>query len=107
MFHFHLLKERFSSVSLVASQIESRFIEEGDRCERFGTPTFKLFNKLSLHYNRWLNKQKFKDALLVIRGHHKLDNPSYYKDSVHLNHLGLDKYWSLIKICIINLFDKS
>ena len=99
---FRDLRERYPTAHLIASQIELRFVKDGDS-HKFGTPHFELFNKLSLHYNKWLNKQKFKDALLVIRGHQKLDNASYYRDSVHLNHIGLNRYWNLLKVCITNL----
>ena len=101
---FKLLKSKFPSAFLIGSQIESRFIEPGDRYERFGTPYTDVFSKLSVYYNSWLNKQKFKDKLLCLRGPNKLDNKSYYKDSVHLNDQGLAKYFELLKNCLVDAY---
>ena len=90
-FHFFkLLKTKFPAAYLIGTQIESRFIESGDRYECFGTPHSEAFSKLSVYYNSWLNKQKFKDRLVCIRGPNKLDNRSLYRDSVHLNEQGLE-----------------
>ena len=99
---FHWLKLKLPSAYLIGTQIESRFIELGDRYERFGTPHTEEFKKLSVFFNSWLNKQKFKNKLVCIRGPNKLDNKCYYRDSVHLNDLGLTKYFELLKNCLID-----
>ena len=102
-FHFFkLIKSKFPSSFIIGTQIESRFVEPGDKYERFGTPHTEAFSKLSVYYNSWLNKQKFKDRLVCIRGPNKLDNRSLYKDSVHLNQQGLRKYFNLLRNCIVD-----
>ena len=99
---FKILKSKFPEAILIGSQIESRFVEHEDKYARFGTPHTEEFNRLSTYFNSWLNKQKFKDRLFCIRGPNKLDNRLFYKDSVHLNEKGLEKYVELLKICLDN-----
>ena len=99
---FKLLKSKFPAAYVIGTQIESRFVEPGDRYEYFGTPYSEDFSRLSVYFNSWLNKQKFKDRLVCIRGPNKLDSKSFYRDSVHLNNLGLEKFFSLIENCLID-----
>ena len=92
---------------VIASQVELRFLEPGNKYERFDTPCSAAFHRLSNYFNKWLNKQKCKDRMLCIRGKNKLDDPSFYRDSVHLNDAGLLKLYKIIKQVAVDTFHKS
>ena len=102
---FKLLKSKFPRSYIIASQVELRYIEAGDRYEKHGNPHTEEFRKLSVYFNSWLNKQKFKDRLLCIRGPHKLDCRDLYRDSVHFNRLGLKKFVSILKATLFDTLE--
>ena len=91
---FTLLRSRLPGVFIIASQIEFRHLRE---VNRHGTPAEDLFRKLANSFNNWLNKQKFKDKILIVNGVGKLSDVSLFKaDGVHLNIHGLKVLFELI-----------
>ena len=98
---FLLLRRHLPNTFIVASQIEPRYL---DSTNRFGTPGASDFIKLSNYFNHWLNKQKFKDRILCIRGSGRLCNPEYFRDKIHLNNKGLDILWDISKKVIIDSY---
>ena len=95
---FKLLREKVPRAYLVASQIETRHCET---VNRHGSPSKELFKKLAVNFNKWLNKQTFKDKILIVNGDSKLGNCKYFKgDGVHLNSEGLKLYFDLIVDCL-------
>ena len=97
------IKSIFPGAIIVASQVEKRFVEAGDRYSRFGVPPPELFKKLSVYFNSWINKQKFKDRILCIRGKSKLDDIKFYRDSVHLNNQGIAKYFDILSSLLVDI----
>ena len=100
---YSLIKSKFPNSYIICTQIESRFIEPGDKYEKFGSPYSEHFSKISVYFNKWLNNQKFKDRLLCIRGPNRMDNKLYYRDSVHFNIDGLTKYFHFLSSVLIDM----
>ena len=97
---YSLLRDNFASTYIICAQIESRFLL---RENRFKTPAVDKFYFLSNNFNNWLRNKSFKDRLLCIRGPGRLCNPNLYKaDKIHLNHLGLNKLFDIIKVVLID-----
>lgn len=91
---FHLLRSRLPETFVIASQIEFRHLRE---VNRHGSPAEDLYRKLANNFNNWLNKQKFKDKILIVNGVGKLSNASLFKlDGVHLNVHGLEVLFDLV-----------
>ena len=91
---FALLCSKFSGSFIIASQIEFRHLK---KVNRHSSPAEDLFRKLANSFNNWLNKQKFKDKILIVNGVGKLSDASLFKaDGVHLNIHGLEILFELI-----------
>lgn len=91
---FRLFRSKLPDSFFVATQVEFRHSE---KVNRHGSPSEKLFRKLALHFNNWLNRQKFKDKIFVVNGNTKLcDVGLFQKDGVHLNLEGLEVYFDLL-----------
>lgn len=94
---YKLLRDHLPNSRIIAAQIELRFYETPNR---FGAPGPEDFRKRRNQLNRFLQTLKLKDNLLIIAGPGRLDNQQYYKDSVHLNKVGLRVYMSILKTTI-------
>lgn len=91
---FNLIRSKLSSTFVIASQIEFRHICQ---INRHGSPSEELYKKLANHFNNWLNKQRFKDKILIVNGGNKLCDINVFKrDGVHLNFEGLRIYFDLL-----------
>ena len=88
------LREICPDSVIIASQIENRFYELDNR---FNSPPAKTFDYLRRHFNRFLKNKPFKDFLLQVQGPNRLDKKENYRDSVHLSHSGLRKYFAIIR----------
>ena len=91
---YKTLRDKVPGAVIIASQIENRFYTEDNR---FGCPSGKTFDFLRKYFNRFLKNKNFKDCLLQIQGPSRFDHIENYRDGVHLNNLGLSKYWEIIE----------
>ena len=89
---------------IIASQIENRFYHPQNR---FGSPPSGDFDFLRSHFNQFLKKKAFKDFLLRVQGPNRLDGEENYRDSVHLNAVGLSKYFSYIECTLSYAYIKK
>ena len=97
---YNLLRQNLASTYIICSQIESRFLL---RENRFRTPAADTFYFLANNFNNWLKNKSFKDRLLCIRGPGRLCNPDLYKaDKIHLNPVGLNKLFDIIREVLID-----
>ena len=101
---YNLLRERLPSAVIIAAQIENRFYLDTNR---FGCPPADKFDFLRRHFNRFLKNKAFKDCLLQVQGPGRLDNEENYRDRVHLNYLGISKYFEIIENCLSYAFTKK
>ena len=100
---YTLLREKLPNVVIIASQIENRFYSEQNT---FGSPPSEKFDYLRRHFNRFLKNKAFKDCLLQVQGPGRLDNKENYRDEVHLNSLGINKYLEIIENCLLYAYTK-
>ena len=100
---YDTLRDRVPGVIIIASQIENRFYSEGNK---FGSPPGAKFDFLRRHFNRFLKNKPFKDCLLQVQGPGRLDGLENYRDSVHLNRRGLEKYFEIIENTLSYAFAK-
>lgn len=96
-----LLKRHLPNTFIIASQIEPRYLTTTNR---FGTPETSEFIKLTNYFNSWLNKQKFKDRVLCIRGPGRLCNPELFRDKIHLNNQGLSIFYDIAKKVVVDSY---
>ena len=97
------LREIVPDSIIIASQIENRFYKSENR---FGSPVGENFDFLRRHFNRFLRNKPFKDFLLQVQGPNRLDKKENYRDCVHLNSLGLNKYFEIIKCTLSFAYNK-
>ena len=90
---YELLREKLPDSYIIASQIENRFYWPGNI---FNSPVGEHFDYLRRYFNKFLKNRKFKDCLLQVQGPQRLDKPQFYRDGVHLNSEGLDRYLTFI-----------
>ena len=91
---YELLRSLSSKLIIVSAQIELRYYTPGNR---FGSPTLIGYKRKRNSVNRFLDKLKVKDHVLMIGGPARLDHKVFYKaDGVHLNKFGIKKYMSYI-----------
>ena len=96
---YELCRRHLPNTYIIASQIEPRYLQATNR---FGTPKTSEFIKLTNYFNRWLNKQKFKDRVLCIRGPGRLCDPDLFRDKIHLNDRGLAILWDIAKKVVVD-----
>ena len=97
---YALVRDKFPKVKIVASQVESRYLQQTNR---FGTPPELEYSKLANYFNRNLKKVPNKDKIFIVKGSNKLSNPSYYSaDGIHLNNSGLAKFSSLLRDFLVH-----
>ena len=102
--YYRALKETFPNALIVASQIEARFYEEGNK---FNSPVGREWFRRRNAVNNFIKALRYKDHILMIAGPGRLDNIKYYmKDGVHLTP---DKYETLyyyIRCTIVDIIKK-
>lgn len=101
---FTILRNCLPKTILISTQVELRFLSTPNR---FGTPEFALYKKRRDKFNQFLKSFKEKDFLACVAGPGRIDNPKYYRDSVHLNNLGLRKYFDLLNRTVLYAYNKS
>ena len=101
---YNILRERLPSAVIIAAQIENRFYLEGNR---FGCPPSEKFDHLRRHFNRFLKNKAFKHCLLQVQGPGRLDDRENYRDRVHLNIVGIKKYFEIIENTLSYAYTKK
>lgn len=92
---YEYLKTTLPSTLIVQCEIEDRYLV---RSNSRGTPSHSDYHKLRRRLNLYLCKAKDTDFFCNIGGPGRLDDLKYYRgDRIHLNSLGLSKYWSCIE----------
>ena len=92
---YKYLKTALPSTLIVQCEIEDRFLVKPNSR---GTPSHSVYHKLRRKLNVYLSKAKDPDFFCNIGGPGRLDDLKYYRrDKIHLNSLGLAKYWSCIE----------
>lgn len=94
---YTLLRAEAAHATIISAQVELRFYSTPNR---FGCPPPEEFRKKRNELNKFLNRLKLKDFMLIIAGPGRLDNEQYYKDEVHLNKTGLRVYASILKTTV-------
>ena len=88
------MRRGLPDTKIIAAQAELRFYEHGNK---WNAPTEEQYKKRRDDLNKFLNRLKIKDGVLIIAGTGKLDNKIYYRDAVHLNSTGIGKYFNLLQ----------
>lgn len=101
---YNLLRDTIPSTTIISAQVELRFYETPNR---FGAPSLELYRKKRNELNKFLNRLKKKDYMLIIAGPGRLDHETYYKDSVHLNKSGLRVYLAILKSTVSYAVQKN
>lgn len=94
---YELLRVEAPTAVVISAQIELRFYKTPNR---FGCPGPEDFKKKRNELNKFLNKLKLKNFMLIVAGPGRLDNQQYYRDEVHLNQTGLKVYSSILKTTV-------
>ena len=81
---------------VIAAQIEQRYFGRRGIVSALSEPYRKRRNK----FNKFLNKLKSVDHILMVGGHGRLDHRVFYRDNTHLNNIGLRKYITYIKCTV-------
>ena len=92
--YYRFLRDQFPQAKIIASQVEARFYSLPNRHH---SPLESEYNLRRKSFNTFLKRLKEKDGLLLIAGPGRLDSRSYYRDEVHLNLLGLQKFFRLLE----------
>lgn len=100
---YTFLRSEFPNSKLVGSQIELRFYNHSNR---FDCPPHSEFDLRRKSFNTFLKRLKVKDCILQVQGQGRLDDRSFYRDLVHLNSLGLNKYFDIIENTIQYCYNK-
>lgn len=101
---YQLLRSELPNAIVISAQVELRFY---DTPNKFGAPSIELFRQKRSELNRFLNRLKLKNNVLIIAGPGRLDNESYYRDGVHLNNSGLRVYMAILKSTVCYAVQKS
>ena len=91
---YTFLRSEFPNSMLVGSQVELRFYTFNNR---FDCPPHSEFDLRRKSFNTFLKRLKVKDCILQVQGPGRLDDRAFYRDEVHLNTLGLNKYFNIIE----------
>lgn len=94
---YETLRTLLPNSLIISAQVELR---PGRSSTRFESPPPWIFKQRRNQLNKFLNRLKVKDHMIIIAGPGKLDNPIYYRDHVHLNIHGLRLYMSSLKIAV-------
>lgn len=99
---YELLRRELPQATIIAAQIELRFFDEPNR---FGVPRAEIFKKRRNELNKYLNRLKLKNNMLIIAGPGRLDHKEHNRDEVHLNRQGLRVYMSILKSTVLFVLD--
>ena len=91
------LKSAAPDAVIISAQIEARYYKPNNK---WNAPVGEEFFKRRSILNKFLCRLKQKRFVLSVTGPGRLDNENYYRDEVHLNSVGIQKYWSLLKSTI-------
>lgn len=92
---YELIRSLSSDLIIIPAQIELRYYELGNK---FNSPTFYQYKKKRDALNKFINKLKIKNHILMVGGPSRLDHKVFYsQDGVHLNKYGIKKYMLYIK----------
>ena len=92
---YELIRSLSSSLIIIPAQVELRFYKFGNK---FDSPTLETYRKKRNSLNRFINKSKIKNHILMVGGPSRLDHKVFYEsDGVHLNSIGVEKYLTYIK----------
>ena len=94
---YQLLRQRLPTTCIIASQVELRFHGEKNK---FDAPLVEHYKLLRRYLNKFILSLKCKDFLLRVESSGRLDNQRLYRDSVHLNSVGLNHLFKLMKDCL-------
>ena len=100
---FRFLRFHFPSTRIIAAQVELRFYPSDNR---FGCPSQAEYDLRRKSLNTFLKRLKTKDCILQVQGHGRLDDKNLYRDEVHLNTVGLYRYFGFVKHTIQYCFNK-
>ena len=92
-----LLCERLPNTCIIASQVELRFHVKKNK---FDAPLAEHYKLLRRYLNKFILSLKCKDFLLRVESTGRLDNQRLYRDAVHLNTVGLNHLFKLMKDCL-------
>lgn len=73
---YQSVKLIFDGAYIVASQLEARYYQPGNR---FNAPLEAKYKSRRVSINHFINSLKFKDHLLMLSGRNRLDNESMYE----------------------------
>ena len=94
---YQFLRNSLPEAIIIASQVELRFNSE---LNRFNAPTAEKFKHRRNQLNRFIQRLKCKNNMLLIAGPGRLDHECYYRDGIHLNSAGLRLYMGMLKSTI-------
>lgn len=91
---YELIRSLSSKLIIIPAQVELRYYQPGNK---FKSPTIEIYKRKRDSLNRFINKLKVKDHILMIGGPSRLDHKVFFQpDGIHLNKFGVDKYMSYI-----------
>ena len=92
---------------IVAAQIEPRFYEPDNR---FGGPEPREFNRRRTVMNNYMNLQIKRagniDSMLLLGSTAFLNHHQYFRDGVHLDGVGLERYYQAALCTVRHAIDK-
>lgn len=88
------LKAGMPGAFIIHAQIELRFYKSGNR---WNAPVINDYKKRRVTLNNFLKRVKCSNAIMMIGGPNRMDCKAYYRDGVHLNRVGLVKYFDILK----------
>lgn len=94
---YSVLGDRLPDAKIIAAQPELRFYSEDNHWDAPGTDEYRGRRN---SFCNFLRRDKTKHAIMQISGPGRMDSKEYYSDGVHLNNVGLEKYFNIIKTCI-------
>ena len=101
---YQMLRNGLPNTTIIAAQLELRFYESNNR---WNAPDSAEYLRRRNNMNTFLKRLKLKDALMMVAGKNRIDCASYYRDGVHLNRVGLIKYFDFIKCTLAYQYRKS
>ena len=101
---YQLLRIRLPKAKIIAAQIELRFYSATNQWD---APEIESYEKRRRDLNNFLKRLKLKDAIMMVAGPNRIDNRVYYRDGVHLNSVGVRKYFDFVKCTVASVYRKS
>lgn len=98
------LRTELPSTKIIAAQVELRFYEDSNK---WNAPGIEEYKRRRSYLNKFLSKLKVRDGMLLVAGPHRLDNECYYRDAVHLNSVGIRKYFNFLKSTVAYMHRKN